>query len=89
MAFFVQHLAQDGVIKEIIGKLTKAYLEDGSGKKEQTNLQMEINPEVKEWRIEQEKCVAEKNFHGLFLLCFNKRAKLLQEEQFDGKNKNC
>lgn len=84
MAFFVQHLAHEGVIKDIIGKLTKAYMEVTSGKKDPNKVEIEIAPEVKEWLIEHEKCVAEKNFHGLFLLCFNKRAKILQEEQFDG-----
>ncbi len=84
MAHFVQHLSNEGVVHTIFNELSSSYL--ANLRKDDTDPAKEtkVYPEVNEWLFQREKLLSEKDFHGLFTLCFNARSKLLTPESADG-----
>ena len=84
MAHFVQHLPNEKVVQNIYTELSHSYEANLKKQaKEETNVYITF-PELNEWLIQQEKCLADKKFNGSFLLCYNARDKIFDLEHADG-----
>jgi len=83
MAHFVQSLNNEGVINNLFADLSTAYTANLT-KLSKENKENASFPEVTEWEFEHRKRLAEKDFHGLFLLCFKARNKIFDSENIDG-----
>ena len=84
MTYFVQHLSDEGVIQNIIKELSISY--SNYLRKNDTDpvKETKVYPEAIEWSNQYHKLMVEGNHHGIFLSCYNVRAKILNSERIDG-----
>lgn len=85
MAYFVQHLSNEGVVSSVFTELSASYAaflrkHDADPVKE-----TKAYPEVSQWVAQASKLMDEKDTVGVFKLCCEARNKVLNPETVDGR----
>ncbi len=89
MAHFVQLSNRDELVHNIFSELANGYTESLKQQIEESKREEASFPEVAQWLVEHRKILADKDFHGLFLHCFNVRSKILNTKATDGTLPSC
>jgi hypothetical protein len=84
MAYFVQHLSDEGVINNIFTELSTSYSTFLRKNDTDPVKENKVYPEVTEWINQATKLLSDSDSLGVFQLCYNARTKFLNPENLDG-----